>query len=252
MNRAIAAAGYIDDYRPVVDGNTLPVQPFSDDRPDSMAPDVPLIVGWCETEQRLAFSRRPERFHGTEASVRWELSRELGVSVDQVTNLLEVYRTTRPSDSFGDLHAQIAGDFSYRTTVTRIAEARDSERFAPTFLYELAWRTPVLDGLLRSPHTLCLPFVFRTADLALGITGGGNDRHRLEDEMSSAWLSFATDGVPIPKHVRAWDAYTVSERPTLVFGRETQLVPDVARDERVALNDLPAYRPAIGEGARRR
>ena len=252
MDKAIEEAGYVDDYRPVVDGRVLPSQPFSPDRPESMAPEIPLIIGWCENEQRLAFSRDPRRFHAPEVAVRAELARDLDASDDEVAAALDVYRRTRPTDSPGDLHAQIYGDFTYRTTATHAAEARVTARCAPTFMYQLTWRTPVLDGLLRSPHTLCLPFVFRTAELAQGITGGGADRHRLEEEMSRAWLSFAEGGKPAPASAAEWAPYDVADRTTLVFGAETRGIVDLAWEERLALAGLRPYRPAIGEGARRR
>jgi len=48
----------------------------------------------------------------------------------------------------------------------------------------------VLDGLLRTPHTLCIAFAFANVDVPGGIVGAGADRYSLQEEMVGAWLAF--------------------------------------------------------------
>jgi para-nitrobenzyl esterase len=99
----------------------------------------------------------------------------------------------------------------------------------------------VLNGLLRTPHTLCIPFAFGNVDIASGITGTGADRYPLQDEMSGAWVAFAKSGNPNHSGLPSWQPYSASERPTMVFDRQTQLVKDPAREERIAFAAYPRY-----------
>jgi para-nitrobenzyl esterase len=47
---------------------------------------------------------------------------------------------------------------------------------APVFLYEFTWKTPVLGGMLCSPHTLCIPFAFGNIDIAKDFVGEGPEQ----------------------------------------------------------------------------
>jgi para-nitrobenzyl esterase len=250
MRRAIVAAGHVDNFRPVVDGRSLLSQPFSGDT--SRQPnDVPLIIGWCETELRLAFSRDPTQFERTMPEATTQLARWLAVSESAAAEVMDIYRSQRPDDSPGDLLALIYGDHMYRRTATEIAERRAKSSRANTFVYLLDWRTPVLDGLLRSPHTLCLPFVLGNVDLARGITGDGEDRHRLQDEMSGAWAEFAKRGNPNHPGLPRWAPFSLADRATMILGGDSRCQRDPGRAERIALERVPPYVPSLGEGARR-
>jgi para-nitrobenzyl esterase len=243
----IIAAGGIDNFRPVVDGRTLPWQPF-DAQAVNLSAAVPLMTGWCENEQRLTFASSPELYRQSMQEVRTGIASMLGIAQADAGRLIEVYRRGRPAEAPGDIYAQIYGDHRYRRTVTRAAELQCAHGGAPVYMYLLNWKTPVQDGLLRTPHTLCIAFAFANVDLATGITGTGIDRYRLQDEMSQAWLAFARSGNPNHAGLPAWPAYCTSTRPTMVFDRQTRLVEDPLREERIAFDGYPPYVPAIGEG----
>lgn len=247
MPAAIRAAGRIDNYRPVVDGGTVPCQPFSQQAAESSS-DIPLMMGWCENEQRLTFASKPAIYQLSKPEAVGELSRLLGVGNERVEDLIRTYAAFRPTDTAGDLVAQIYGDQRYRRNVTRAAELRTSSPGSPTYMYMLNWKTQVLDGLLRTPHTLCVAFAFSNVDIAAGITGTGEDRYALQDEISQAWVQFARSGNPNHVGIPFWSPYDSIKRPTLVFDHRTELVDDPAREERLALALCPPYSPAIGEG----
>jgi para-nitrobenzyl esterase len=250
MQRAVVAAGGIDNFRPVVDGVTLPCQPF-DRAALRLSKDVPVMLGWCETEQRMAFSLQRSELDQTFAQARARVANYLGVPEDDAASLLDVYRSGRGSDTPGDIMALIYGDHRYRRAVTRAAEVR-AQTGAASYLYLLRWRTPVLNGLLRSPHLLCLPFVFANVDRATELTGTGEDRYPLQEEMSGAWLQFAKTGSPNHPRIPRWEPYCLPERHTMTFDVETRSVKDPAADQRIAFEGLPAYLPAEAEGGRRR
>ena len=247
MRVAIRESGGRDNYRPVVDGRIVLSQPFETEA-ITLSADVPLITGWCENEQRLTIATSPEVFECDSDVAMDYTSRALCVDRSDCEGVIDVYRNSRPTDSPGDLYAQIYGDFRYRQSVTRAAELKVKHGGAPAYLYMLSWKSPVLHGLLRSAHTLCIPFVFSNTDIAQGITGAGHDRYALQEEMVQAWVSFARCGDPNHHGMSTWPAYSTEQRLTMIFDRHTRVVNDPLSAERVALSVHKPYDPALGEG----
>jgi para-nitrobenzyl esterase len=145
------------------------------------------------------------------------------------------------------LYAQILGDHRYRRSVTHAAELQVLGGGVPVFTYLLRWKTPVLEGILRTPHTLCIAFAFGNVDVPDGIVGCGADRHILQEQMAGAWLAFARNGNPNHGGLAAWQPYALKERPTMIFDRLSRQEGDPLREERIALAPFPCYVPAIGE-----
>ncbi|HSW16682.1 MAG TPA: carboxylesterase family protein [Ramlibacter sp.] len=247
MPAAIRAAGGVDNFRPVVDGRTLFSQPF-DAAAVRLSADIPLMTGWCENEQRLTFASMPQVYRRSFTEALASTALALGVTPDEAEPLMQVYRAGRPQDAPGDVYAQIFGDHRYRRTVTAVAQARLTHGGAPPYVYLLDWKSPAHEGLLRTPHTLCLAFAFANTQLASGITGDGTERLVPQEQMADAWVAFARSGNPNHAGLPAWQAYALQDRPTMVFGREPRLQADPLRAERLALERYPRYLPAIGEG----
>ena len=243
MVAGIEDSGGIDDYRPVADGRVVVDHPFEHEAPATSA-DVPLLIGWCETEQRMRLSLTPDVLDADLATAIRNVAKFVGVPREHAAALLEVYRAGRPDDSPGDLLALIQGDHRYRRTVTQAAEVKSAQPGAGVYVYLLSWRTPVLGGILRSPHMLCLPFVFGTVDRARQFVGTAPERHALADAMMSAWIEFARHGRPAFEGRPDWPRYTTARRTTLVIDRDSRLVDDPAAAERLAWADCPPYRPA--------
>jgi para-nitrobenzyl esterase len=129
----------------------------------------------------------------------------------------------------------------YRRSVTRAAELKSEQGGAPAYLYLFNWKTPVLNGMLRSPHTICIPFAFGNVDIASGITGTGADRYVVQDQVMGAWIAFARNGNPNHSRLPEWKPYTTATRPTMVFNTESRLVDDPAHEERIAFSAYPRY-----------
>jgi len=246
MPAAIKAAGGIDNFRPVVDGQTLPSQPF-EEAALRLSRNVPMMTGWCENEQRLAFAARPAVYQQSPEDALSRTAHALDVPLADAARLTEVYRQGRPLDSAGDIYTQILGDHRYRRSVTRAAEKKASYGGAPAYLYLLNWKTPVQGGMLRAPHTMCLAFTFANVAVASGMVGNAPEPLVLQEQMAGAWLAFARTGNPNHGALPAWLPYNMNERPTMVFDRETRLVNDPLREERIAFEDFPRYVAAHGE-----
>jgi para-nitrobenzyl esterase len=250
ISRTIQSSGKRDEFRPVIDGIHLPDQPFSGSAPQPSA-HVPLLMGWCETEQRAAFSLTPGVLDQDPPSALRRVARFLDVPVDLAAAVMDTYAAARPEDSPGDLMAMIYGDQRYRRTVTTAAERRVSDvTQAGTYMYLIRWRSPALGGLLRSPHFMCLPFVFRNVDLAHEFIGTGAEQYKLQEEISRTWVAFASTGDP-GNGLRLWPPYNLGERPTMIFDSESRVENDPAPDERRVLELCPPYVPAEAEGGSR-
>lgn len=243
---ASVKSAHRDDFRPVVDGRTLPWQPFA---PEAvrLSAGVPLMTGWCENEQRLNFAATPAVFRQSAEQALASTARALGVSLGDAARLTDAYRACRPGDTPGDIHAQIYGDQRYRRSVTRAAECQVADGGAPVYTYLLRWKSPVLDGILRAPHTLCIAFAFGNVDVPGGIVGTAADRHALQEEMAGAWVAFAHRGNPGHGGLAEWRPYSLAERHTMVFDRRSGLEADPLREERLAFEPYPRYIPALGE-----
>jgi len=245
MPAAVKAAGMVDNYRPVVDGRSLPVHPFDGAAPPAGA-DVPLMIGWCETELRFTYALTPDVYALTAQQARDRVARLIGIKPVEAESLLSVYRKTRPHESPGDLFALIHSDHQYRRNNTRAAELKAAQGKTPVYMYEFTWRTPVMNGILRTPHTLCIPFVFANCDVASGITGTGQDRYPLQDAAAGAWLAFARHGDPNHDKLPRWRPFDGKTRATMVFDNPCRAVDDPAREERLAMAAQPPYEADAG------
>jgi len=116
-------------------------------------------------------------------------------------------------------------------------------------VYEFAWNSPIEVGpgyAIKSPHTICIPFVFGTGDAAAAMVGSGRDRDSLSEKMMDAWIAFARTGNPNHKGLPEWKPYQAAERATMVFDSECSVVNDRGREDRLALDAYPAYTPEKG------
>ena len=246
MPKAVAAAGRVDNYRPVLDGRSLSVHPFDPAAPDISA-GVPLMIGSCETEMTFSYSQAMQNFSYNAEQALNRIKGFVGVDDAQAKQLMDVYRTSRPNASPSDLWVMISTDHQYRRNGIRASELKAAQGKAPSWHYLFTWKTPVLNGLLKSPHTICIPFSFGNVDIASGLTGNGADRYALQDQMMGAWHAFMKTGNPNHKGLPEWKPYAANDHPTMIFDNQCRLVNDPAREERIAISACPPYH-ADGSG----
>lgn len=221
---------------PVVDGTSLPRNPFDPDAPEISA-TVPLLIGSVETE--VAFIRSTPLDPMDDNTLRMHVKRVLrGADDAAVDRLIDVYRKGRPNISNTDLYLILASDATFRAGVLTEAERKADQGTAPVYMYYFTWKSPVRDGKLRAFHTLEIPFVFDNVDLATAMTGSGQNRYALQDKISSAWVSFARTGNPNHKDMPNWPAFNTKQRATMILDDECRVVNDPNGDERQALRSL--------------
>ena len=239
MSTSIAATG-IDNCRPVVDGRSLVSQPFDPVAP-AVSAKVPLLIGTCETETAFDFALNRKNFALNAEESKARVKFLLGLDDAGADAMLAAYRRTHPVATPSELVIFIFSDYKYRQNDIKAAERKAAQGAAPAYMYLFTWRTPVLDGNLKTPHTLCIPFVFGTVDVASGITGTAPERYALSEKVMGAWVAFARSGNPNHARLPAWPAYSTAKRTTMIFDNECKTVDDPAGADRIAINSAPTY-----------
>jgi para-nitrobenzyl esterase len=238
---AIKAPGL--NFGPVVDGKTLPHDPFDPGAPEESA-TVPLLIGTVEEEINF--------FPGTpldpidDADLLKRVKQTTRADDTTAGNLIAVYKKGRPSKSNVEIFQIISSDATFSRAVHTEADRKVAQGKAPVYKYYFTWQSKAREGKLRSYHTLEIPFVFENVDEGKSMTGEGQDRYALSDKMSAAWAAFARSGNPNVKGLPHWPAFTADQRATMIFNDESKLVNDPFKEERLALLALPPAGPGRG------
>src|SRR5215469_3249538 len=206
-------------FNPVIDGTNLPGGPFAPAAP-AVSSHVPLIIGTNKDEMTLFFALAPWMEGMNEAGLRERVRMFVG---DRGDALVSHYKRARPYDSPQDLMMAIATDAGMRIPSLTIADRKAAQQGAPVFVYLFTWETEVLDGRLKSPHALEIPFVFDTLDSA-PITGSSPTRFELANKMSRTWFAFARTGNPNNPAIPQWPSYSSNQRPTMIFDDECRVI----------------------------
>jgi para-nitrobenzyl esterase len=222
---------------PVVDGRSLPRDPFDPAAPDISA-EVPLIIGSVNTEGTFFTPPDSPLFSLDDAGMRTRLTSRYGEATDK---LIDLYRKEMPNATPSQLYFLIT---AFPTAAITQAERKVAQGKAPVYMYLFTWETPVEGGRRYSPHTVELPFVFNNVVEQPEEVGTGPELQPLADKMSGAWASFARTGVPGAAGTPKWLAYTMNERPTMIINNEWKLVNDPRHEARLIMGSLPASSPA--------
>jgi para-nitrobenzyl esterase len=218
---------------PVVDGRSLPRDPFDPTAPEISA-DVPLIVGSVNTEGTFFTPPDSPLFSLDEAGMRERLKAKYAESADK---LIEIYRKEMPNASPSQVYFTIN---AFPSNAIAQAERKVALAKAPVYMYLFTWETPVEGGRRFSPHTIELPFVFNNVVEQPEEVGNGPDLQPLADKMSGAWTAFARTGTPTAAGTPRWLPYNASERPTMMINNEWKLVSDPRHEARLIISSLAA------------
>jgi para-nitrobenzyl esterase len=112
------------------------------------------------------------------------------------------------------------------------SERRAEQGGAPTYAFQLNWRSPVDGGKWKAPHTLDIPLVFDNVAYAPTMVGETAAAQPVADLMSDAWIAFARTGNPSTAQLPTWKPFTMTKRSTMVFDLKPELVDDPRGAER--------------------
>jgi para-nitrobenzyl esterase len=206
-------------FGPVVDGVVLPRDPFAPTAPEQSR-DVPVMIGWNKDEMTIFTAAMP--WFGTLDARALDA---MAAAMPGGAALIANYRREEPTYSPTHLASRaMTARFVQGTYL--LADRKVQGGGAPVYMYQLAWETPVNGGILRSPHTLDIPFMFANVDRSRVLVGPGAAPKRLEAMMSDAWLSFARTGVPSSPLLPRWQPYTVARRQVMRFDVQPRMVDD--------------------------
>jgi len=217
-------------FGPVVDGCTLPAQPWEPGAPAQSA-EIPMIIGCCKDDSSLFTLDRPELY-----ALDWEGLRanlvETGIPEGEVGALLALYRRDHPQESPSDLFFRMRTDRTLRPRAIRQAELQAAQGRAKVYMYYFAWNTPCGDGKVRAFHTAELPLAMRLVRYP--------ESEELSRQISGAWAAFARGGNPSHEGLPHWPAYDTSRRATMILDApQCQVVDDPDGEERVVVSRFP-------------
>ncbi len=214
-------------FNPVIDGSIFPGGPFTPAAP-AVSSHVPLMIGSNKDEMALFLGHLPWVTEATFDNLTESMKPYLGA---RAADVIATYRKAQPAMKADQIGLAIVGDLGVRSLSLTIAERKLAQKAADVFVYLFAWETPVLDGRLRSCHTLEIPFVFDNLESA-ELTGTDPARLALGERMARAWIAFARSGKPGHAGLPDWPAYSTTTRPTMIFDIECRLENDPYATER--------------------
>ncbi|MDB6082913.1 MAG: Carboxylesterase, partial [Gammaproteobacteria bacterium] len=223
-------------FAPVLDPHVLPRQPFAPGA-TPLSAHIPLLIGWNQTEMTFFMGADGAGFSLDGPGLAARLDGLLGTGA---ARMLAVYRKVYPAYSPSDLYIQIWSDYSIMDATLQQAQRKAALPGASTYLYRFDRRTPVLNGKLRTPHTLENAFVFDDVEGAKFMTGGGEAAAQLARKVSTAWVSFAASGNPNSNEsgLPHWPPFETVRRPTMLLDDSSAVVNDPTHQERSVLTEV--------------
>ncbi|EJJ29475.1 carboxylesterase/lipase family protein [Rhizobium sp. CF142] len=226
-------------FRPSIDGRTFRTDPFFPAAP-KISNHVPLLAGCTNTETTYYMRRNPGSFHLDLPDVEARLAGFLRLDAAATGRLIEAYRDLDSSAQPSDILIAVTTDYLFKRNTYRMASLREGAG-APSFAYVFSFETAVENGLLRSPHTCELPFIFASAGVARALVGHSCDIEPMTKTMMATWAQFARSGNPDNPTLPKWRPFGEPDRPVMVLAPESQLVADPGGDARAMLDGLAFY-----------
>lgn len=226
---AAQAGGMGRSLAPIVDGRSLPRQPFSPDAPAS-ARGVPLMIGSTKDEATLFMS--PDPLFGTMTEEQ-AIQKATAMMGPKGAEGIAVFKRLRAKDAPTYWLTSLSTARGTWINSIKLAELKLAQP-APVYMYRFDWETAFHDGALKSPHGLEVPFAFDNPDAKPLMNGVGPVQRKLGAEMSQAWINFARSGNPSQPRL-AWPAYDTAQRRTMIFDTVSHVVADPDKAARVLL-----------------
>lgn len=207
---------------PVMDGRSLPAHPFDPAAAPAVNAKVPVIIGTCKDEATL-FSIADPKFgvmSDEDAQQRFRMMLK-----NKGDAAFAFYKTHRPAEKpTWHVTSMMTESGTWMNSI-RLAERKAAQQGAPVYMYRLDYETPIMDGLLRSPHGIDTPMVFGHAKQFAKMLGSGPVPQRIGGQMMDAWIAFAHTGNPSTK-ILEWNNYSPSSRATMIFAPKSGMKMD--------------------------
>ena len=200
---------------PCVDGDIVPLDPLGAVRGGAGA-SKDLLAGTTTEEFNMVFALLGGDIDDAAAD---QALQQAGLSAEGAL----AYRNSRPGSTGANILGQAMTDRMFRVPTEELCDAQAGAD-GQAFLYQSAWRSPGMGGLLGAAHCVDVPFAFDNLDASgVEVALGSEPPQALADRMHRAWVDFVTDGDA------GWPAFQLETRPTMVFDRESAVVDDPLR-----------------------
>ncbi len=221
-------------YQPCVDGALLPALPIETVKAGN-ADGVSVMVGATAHEWLLFTAMDPAAATLDDNHLKARVSGRVGSSADALIVGYKQLLASRgePHDPLS-VFAAIETDRVFRVQAERLADVLATRRQSP-YHYEFTWRSPLLNGKLKSCHAIDIAFVFATHAIDDGVAkfcGEGPSANALAATVQDAWLSFARTGAPRAAGLDGWTPYTRRQPTTAIFDVPAGLSSSVLTAER--------------------
>jgi para-nitrobenzyl esterase len=227
-------------FAPVVDGRSLPRQPFTPDAPVGTA-DVPMLIGTNLNETTsLNGDFDPSSFSLDAAELRSRLKNLLRLEDgSRLDALIATYQKERPNSTPSEIYFAVTTDADFRLDAITQAERKVAQHAAPAFMYLFEWPLSMEGGKFKAAHGAEIPFVFDNLDKAPSWGVIRNEiNQRFADKVSGAWAAFARTGNPNHAGLPHWPTYDQRTRATMILNDECRVVGDPGAAERLALSTI--------------
>ncbi len=235
----MAAAGYTlvaggMPYQPCIDGDLLPKLPIDSVKAGN-ADGISVMVGAAAHEWLLFTAMDPAAATLDDGHLHARVGGRVGSSADALIGGYTSLLASRgePHDPLS-VFAAIETDRVFRVQAQRLADAL-AARGQSAYHYEFTWRSPLLNGKLKSCHAIDIAFVFGTHALDDGVAkfcGEGASADALAGTVQDAWLSFARTGTPRAAGLDGWQPYDPKRPTTAIFDVPAGVSASVLVDER--------------------
>ncbi|MGD1030020.1 MAG: carboxylesterase family protein [Opitutaceae bacterium] len=235
----LVAAFQKKPFAPVVDGRTLPRDPFYPDA-SPLSADIPMVIGTTHDEMSSFLVRNPAL-----SGLTWDTAAKALGSMGQFPfgpspdRIVSEYRSMYPDYSPTEVvYAAVTAGGLWRSIV--VESERRAAQHGQTWVYCLNW-----PGRGLAAHAIDTALVvddptqnWRTARQPTG--------PQMAAILSASFLAFGRTGNPNCAGLPSWPLFNVEQRPTMIF----ELPPHVENDPRSGERVLFAAdsEPAASEG----
>ena len=183
---ASLGGGYSMDWEPVVDGDFLPTNPVTEDSFAEAGRDIPLLIGSNLNEWSGFFGSAP---------------------VEETEELAQTLQSAYPNEP--GLTADQVDSTTIRLPLLTIMSHKADQGGAPVYAYVFTYGN--------SYHGAEIPYVFNNVE-------GTQEQEALAEQISTAWINFARNGVPSADGLPTWEPYTREGGATMILDTEPELV----------------------------
>jgi len=231
-------------FRPLVDGDTLPIQPLKAFQNGNCG-DIEFMIGTNLEEAKMFTALDPKISKiddvGGEKLLIGYLG-TLGIDMSKSKELIDTYRKAREgkfSTELREIMNALITDYLFRIPTIQFLEAQSTHQ-VNTYNYIFTWSSSAFDGKLGACHAIEIPFVFNTLDVPkiAGFASRSPETEAISSKTMDAWIAFARNGNPNHDGIPKWAPYDIERRSTMLIGKEFKVVEKFLDKERVAWDDI--------------